>query len=102
MNLIEKIIAANAECYEALEKLGYELLPKGEEDYQSAKYRKMCYRFYRLMCASFLGKICASDHAMNAADEMNALATELENMIQESGIKAENFFGLKKYIEKYL
>ena len=99
---IYKIIDANSECYLAVETLGHELLPKGEENYHSEKYRKMCYRFYRLMCATFLGKICASDHAMNAADEMNALATELENMIQESGIKAENFFELKKYIEKYL
>ena len=99
---IYKIIDANAECYAAVEALGHELLPKGEEDYRSDKYRKMCYRFYKLMCSTVLGKLCASDHAMSAADEMNLLALELEKMIYKSGIKADNFFELKKYMEKYL
>lgn len=100
--LIEKIIAANAECYEALEKLGYELLPKGEEDYQSAKYRKMCYRFYRLMCSTFLGKLCVSDHALGAVDEMDLLAAELEKLVQRSGVEAKNFHELKQYMLPYL
>ena len=39
---------------------------------------------------------------LNAPTLKELFVTELENMIQESGIKAENFFGLKKYIEKYL
>lgn len=99
---IYKIIDANAECYAAVEALGHELLPKGEEDYRSDKYRKMCYRFYKLMCSTVLGKLCASDHAMSAVDEMNVLALELEKMIYKSGIKADNFFELKKYMEKYL
>lgn len=99
---IYKIIDANAECYAAVEALGHELLPKGEEDYRSDKYRKMCYRFYKLMCSTVLGKLCASDHAMSAVDEMNVLALELEKMIYKSGIKADNFFELKQYMAKYL
>lgn len=99
---IYKIIDANAECYSAVEALGHELLPKGEEEYHSTKYRKMCYRFYKLMCATALGKLCASDHAMSAVDEMNILASELEKMIVKAGIKAENYFELKQYIMKYL
>lgn len=98
---IYKIIDANAECYQAVETLGHELLPKGEEEYRSPKYRKMCYRFYKLMCSTVLGKLCVSDHAMSAVDEMNVLALELEEMIHKSGVKADNFFELKKYIEKY-
>lgn len=99
---IYKIIDANAECYAAVEALGHELLPKGEEAYRSDKYRKMCYRFYKLMCATTLGKLCASDHAMSAVDEMSILATRLEEMIQESGIEAENFKELKQYMTKYV
>lgn len=99
---IYKIIDANAECYAAVEALGHELLPKGEEDYRSDKYRKMCYRFYKLMCSTVLGKLCASDHAMSAVDEMNLLALELEKMIHKSGIKADNFFEQKQYMAKYL
>lgn len=96
-----KIIDANAECYAAVEALGHELLPKGEENYRSDKYRKMCYHFYRLMCATSLGKLCASDHAMSAVDEMSILAARLEEMIVESGVKAENFRELKQYMTKY-
>ena len=99
---IYKIIDANAECYSAVEALGHELLPKGEEEYHSTKYRKMCYRFYKLMCATAFGKLCASDHAMSAVNEMNILASELEKMIVKAGIKAENYFELKQYIMKYL
>lgn len=92
----------DAEGYSAVEALGHELLPKGEEEYHSTKYRKMCYRFYKLMCATALGKLCASDHAMSAVNEMNILASELEKMIVKAGIKAENYFELKQYIMKYL
>ena len=99
---IYKIIDANAECYLAVETLGHELLPKGEEEYRSPKYRKMCYRFYKLMCSTVLGKLCVSDHAMSAVDEMNVLALELEEMIHKSGVKADNFFELKQYMAKYL
>lgn len=99
---IYKIIDANAECYAAVGALGHELLPKGEEDYRSDKYRKMCYQFYKLMCSTVLGKLCASDHAMSAVDEMNVLALELEKMIYKSGIKADTFFELKQYMAKYL
>lgn len=99
---IYKIIDANAECYATVGALGHELLPKGEEDYRSDKYRKMCYQFYKLMCSTVLGKLCASDHAMSAVDEMNVLALELEKMIYKSGIKADTFFELKQYMAKYL
>ena len=99
---IYKMIDANAECYLAIETLGHELLPKGEEEYRSPKYRKMCYRFYKLMCSNVLGNLCVSDHAMSAVDEMNVLALELEEMIHKSGVKADNFFELKQYMAKYL
>lgn len=99
---IYKIIDANAECYEAVESLGHQLLPKGEADFRSQKYRKMCFRFYRLMCATPLGKICASDHAMNAAEEMDALAAELEKMLRAAGLEGKNYFELRQYMERYL
>lgn len=99
---INKIIDANIECYEAIESLGHELLPKGEEQYHSEKYRKKSFRFLKLLCSTDLGKICASDHAMNAVDEMNALATDLETYIQKSGKDARNFNELRKYLNNYI
>lgn len=95
-DFIRKVIDSNGECYHAVETLGYELLPKGEEQYRSEKYRKMMYRFYRLMFSTFLGRICISDHAMNAVEEMNEMASELEAMIQKAGVRAEHFLELKK------
>lgn len=100
--LIHKVMDANAECYQAVETLGHELLPKGEDQYRTEKYRKMTYRFYKLMFSTFLGKVCISDHAMNAGEEMNGLAGELEKMLQKAGVKADNFLELKKYLEKYI
>ena len=52
--------------------------------------------------AEGVGKLCASDHAMSAVDEMSILASKLEEMIQESGIEAENFKELKQYMTKYV
>lgn len=101
-DFIYKVIDANAECYEAIERLGHELLPKGEESYRLEKYRKRTYRFYKLLFSTVLGKICISDHAMNAADEMNVLAGELEKMMVSADVKADNFNELKKHINKYL
>ena len=95
-----KVINACAECYEAVEKLGHCLLPKGEEEYRTPKYRKTMYRFCKLIFSTNLGKICVSDHAMNATDEMGGLAEELVKMIQEAGIEANNFFELYTYLKK--
>ena len=39
---------------------------------------------------------------MSAVDEMSILATRLEEMIRESGVKAENFEELKQYMTKYV
>lgn len=99
-SFILKVINACAECYEAVEKLGHCLLPKGEEEYCTPKYRKTMYRFCKLIFSTNLGKICVSEHAMNATDEMGGLAEELVKMIQEAGIEANNFFELYTYLKK--
>ncbi|MDD6193758.1 MAG: 2-dehydropantoate 2-reductase N-terminal domain-containing protein [Lachnospiraceae bacterium] len=99
---IYKVIDANAECYLAVETLGHELLPRGEDQYRSEKYRKMCYHFYRLMFSTVLGKLCISDHAMSATEELNELALGLEEMIQKAGVEADNFLELKRSLEPYI
>lgn len=54
------------------------------------------------MCATGLGKICASDHAMNATDEMGALARDLEAFYDKNGADYPVWRELEKEAAKYL
>lgn len=67
---LNRMIDANIEGYRAIRNAGHTILPKADENFESAAYRKTCLCFFKLMCATSLGKLCASDHAMNAVDEM--------------------------------
>ncbi len=82
---LNRLIDANIEGYRAIRSAGHEILPKDDQDFESAAYRKTCLRFFKLMCATSLGKICASDHAMNAVDEMSALNRDLKRFFDEAG-----------------
>lgn len=99
---LHKLIWANIECYRAIEKTGHEILPKSDQNYMSGEYFKSCYRFYKLMCATPLGKICAAEHAMNAVEEMHALAEDLKEVIALSGYKAHWYMELSQSVGKYL
>lgn len=99
---IGKIIKANIECYRAMEKMGHTILPKNDQQYSSPKYIKICLRFFKLMCWTQLGKICASDHAMNAGDEMDALASDLEKLLRESGLPTPNYDETRKSLDKFM
>ncbi len=82
---LNRMIDANIEGYRAIRNAGHEILPKEDQEFESAAYRKTCLRFFKLMCATSLGKICASDHAMNAVDEMGALNLDLKRFFAENG-----------------
>lgn len=84
---LNKLIDANIEGYRAIKNAGREILPVEDKDFESAKYRKTCFRFFKLMCYTFLGKICLCDHAMNAAEEMSALNRDLKEFFDKN--KAE-------------
>ena len=82
---LNRMIDANIEGYRAIRNAGHEILPKDDQVFESAAYRKTCLRFFKLMCATSLGKICASDHAMNAVEEMCALNRDLKQFFDENG-----------------
>lgn len=88
---MDKVIKTNIECYEALDRLGFDILPEEDKEYSTKKWYSKCMKFYKLMCATSLGKICVSDHAMNAADEMQALAEDLSDMIDRAKTSRKNF-----------
>ena len=75
---LNRLIDANIEGYRAIRDAGHEILPDADKGFESAKYRKTCFRFFKLMCATVLGRICVSDHAMNAAEEMSALNRDMK------------------------
>ena len=99
---INRLIDANIEGYRAIRDAGHEILPNDDKDFEDAKYRKTCLRFFKLMCATSLGKICASDHAMNAIDEMSALDRDLKKFYDEHGAKYPVWQELEKEAGRYL
>lgn len=99
---LKKIVCANIETYAALETNGHEILPKEDQKYRTDKWFKTVYLFYKLMSATPLGRICASDHAMSAADEMQALAIDMKAEITKAGTKSVVFDELWEDIKRYL
>ena len=99
---LSRLIDANIEGYRALRNAGHEILPKGDQNFEGAAYRKTCLRFFKLMCATSLGKICASDHAMNATDEMSALNRDLKKFFDETGAQYPVWQSLEKETGNYL
>lgn len=99
---LNRLIDANIEGYRALQCSGHEILPRSDQNFESAKYRKTCLRFFRLMCATVLGKICASDHAMNATDEMSALNRDLKQLFDQNGSEYPVWKALEKECGSYL
>ncbi len=99
---LNRLITANIEGYRAIRNAGHKILPKADEEFEGASYRKTCLRFFRLMCETSLGKICASDHAMNAIDEMSALNRDLKKFFDENGAEYPIWCELEKECERYI
>lgn len=93
---LNRIIDANIDGYRAIEKAGHQILPASDQDYNSRKYRRLCYAVYKIMCSTRIGKICASDHAMNAAEEMLALDNGLKKFFEETGAHVPAYLKLEK------
>ncbi len=99
---LNRLIDANIEGYRAIKNAGHEILPQADKDFESAAYRKTCFRFSKLMCATILGKICASDHAMNAIDKMSALNRDLKQFFDENGAEYPVWKELEQECGRYL
>lgn len=99
---LNRLIDANLEGYRAIQAAGHEILPAADKDFESAKYRKTCLRFYQLMCATSLGKTCASDHAMNAVEEMSALNRDLKELFAATGTEYPVWQALEQETGGYL
>ena len=99
---LSRMLDANIEGYRAIRNAGHAILPKEDVDFEGAKYRQTCLRFFRLICATSLGKICVSDHAMNAVGEMSALNRDLKAFYEEHGAKYPVWRALEREAGKYL
>lgn len=99
---LNRLIDANIEGYRAIQNAGHEILPEVDKEFEGAKYRKTCFRFFKLMCATVLGKICASDHAMNAADEMRALNRDMKAFFDAADAEYPVWQALEAECGKYL
>ncbi len=99
---LDQIIDANIEGYTAIENAGHEILPDPDKDYNSRKYRRLCYAVYKIMCATVIGKICASDHALNAIEEMSALNEGLKKFFEAHQADCPNYRKLENDAGKYI
>ena len=99
---LNRLIDANIEGYRAIRNAGHEILPEADKEFEGAKYRKTCFRFFKLMCATALGKICASDHAMNAVDEMRALNRDMKAFFDAAGAEYPVWQALEAECGRYL
>lgn len=99
---LNRMIDANIEGYRAIKNAGHAILPKSDEGFEGAKYRKTCFRFFKLISATWLGKICVSDHAMNAVDEMGALNRDIKKFFDENGAAYPTWQALEKEGARYL
>lgn len=99
---LDKIIKATIECYEAVDLGGHKILPEADSQYKSDTFYKNTMKFFKLMCSTFLGKVCASDHAMSAADEMNALADDIKSLMSAASSDSTYFDEARKPIYDYL
>ena len=99
---LNRLIDANIEGYRAIQNAGHEILPDADKMFESAKYRKTCFRFFKLMCATVLGKLCVSDHAMNATEEMSALNRDMKAFFDATGAEYPVWQALETECGRYL
>ena len=99
---LNQIIDANIEGYRAIEASGHQILPVSDQDYNSLKYRRLCYTVYKIMCSTKIGKICASDHALNAVGEMTALNEDLKRFYIAAGASTPVYLKMEVEAKKHL
>ena len=99
---LNRIIDANIEGYRAIDNAGHQILPESDQDYNSLKYRRICYAVYKTICSTKIGQICASDHALNAVDEMTAMNEGLKRFYDANGAKYPIYKKLEKDAMKHL
>lgn len=99
---LNRLIDANTEGYRAIRNAGHAILPKADENFEGAAYRKTCFRFFKLMCATSLGKLCVSDHAMHAVGEMSALNRDMKRFFDENNAAHPAWRELEQACGKYL
>jgi glyoxylase-like metal-dependent hydrolase (beta-lactamase superfamily II)/ketopantoate reductase len=100
--ILNQVIFAATDGFRAIKKSGRKILPESDENFETKKWRRTVYAFLKIMCATPLGKICAADHAMNATEEMSALASDFENFMKKNGADFPEWKKLKECAKKYL
>lgn len=84
--LLDTIAGAVAEGYQVLKACGFRIEPVGSDQWMhdhAGKYRQ----FLRLLALTPIGKLAVSDHAMAAKDEMIALDTDFQHLVNRADIE---------------
>ncbi|MCD7723416.1 MAG: ketopantoate reductase family protein [Clostridiales bacterium] len=90
------IMDAALEGYTILQKLGFPILPKGDENCFSGPKRPIMAAIFFFIYKTPIGRLCVSDHAMHAVAEMQYLDAEFEKLRKKAQIPAPVWDSLRK------
>ncbi|MCD7729921.1 MAG: ketopantoate reductase family protein [Oscillospiraceae bacterium] len=94
--LRKAILDADLEGYRVLQKLGYSILPVGDEKWFSGLKRPIMAAIFFVIYKTPIGRLMASDHAMHAVSEMQYLDAEFETLRKKAGIPTPTWDSLRK------
>lgn len=77
---------AQGEGYMVLQKLGFPILPAGDEKWFVSPRRPIMASIFFLIYKTPIGRLTVSDHAMSAVSEMKYLDKEFEKLRDKAGI----------------
>ncbi len=84
--LRKAILDADLEGYRVLQKLGFPILPAGDEKWFSGSKRPIMAAIFFVIYKTPIGRLSVSDHAMHAVKEMKYLDAGFEELRKKAGV----------------
>ncbi len=94
--LRKSILDADSEGYSVLQKLGFPILPAGDEKWFSGPRRPIMAAIFFFIYKTPIGRLSVSDHAMHAVEEMKYLDAGFEELRKEAGVPITTWDSLRK------
>lgn len=84
------------EGYRVLQKLGFPILPAGDEKWFSGPKRLIMAAIFFVIYKTPFGRLSVSDHAMHAVEEMKYLDAGFEELRKKAGVPTPTWDSLRK------
>ncbi|MCD8153961.1 MAG: ketopantoate reductase family protein [Clostridiales bacterium] len=93
--LRKAILDADLEGYRVLQKLGFPILPSGDEKWFSGLKRPIMAAIFFVIYKTPIGRLSVSDHAMHAVEEMKYLDAGFEELREKAGVPTTTWDSLR-------